>query len=76
MTSITYSASDFQPRAAGVDRSGHRASTAVVAVVPTSRFDALRKALLRASRFLGDARLAWATGGALTSSPVNTPPGR
>lgn len=76
MTSITYSAADFHPRTGSVRRSGRRASTAVVAVVPTSRFEVLRQALLRASRFLGDARVAWATGGALMSSPVNTPPAR
>jgi hypothetical protein len=73
MTSITNSASDFQPSEAGAHRSGRRASTAVVTVVPTPRFEALRQALLRASHFLSDARLAWATGGALMSPPVNTP---
>jgi hypothetical protein len=73
MTSITVHTSDFQPSVSGVTRTRRRTPPATAAVAPSARFRALWQALLRAIRFVGDARVAWATGGALVSlAPATT----
>lgn len=77
MTSITVSTSDFQPRVSGVKRGRRRTPAATAAVAPSIRQRALWQALLRAIRFVGDARVAWATGGALVAlAPATTPSAR
>jgi hypothetical protein len=62
MTSITLSSSAFLPWVSDVTPSERPASIAI-AVAPPRRSYALWQALLRASLYVGDARVAWATGG-------------
>ena len=77
MTSITVSTTDYQPRLGGVKRGHRRAQPATAAVAPSARFHALWQALQHVIRFVGDARVAWATGGALVAlTPTTTPSAR
>jgi len=73
MTSIILPSYASMPRVSDVTPSNPPAPTAIAAIAPPRRLPALWQALLRASRYFGDTRVALATGGHPAALAASTP---